>query len=208
MSVPSATAVRDLLTALSAREQKIVLGLFAVMIRFPDRVREREWMSEQLTHLALLAGDFEADSVEHGTQEVRTFLHERSGAMESAATALFARVAADLAPRIQAEGFTAEDAMGHALSLLVPAPMGNDDKADDRPNRNLGEQPIARVMADRELTPNDLVRASGEQLTHKMVTRAMRGRRLTANTMDKVVRALSRATGDDLTRAELFDYEP
>ena len=72
----------------------------------------------------------------------------------------------------------------------------------------MGEQPLARRMAERGLEPHDLVAASAEQLTHKMVTRAMKGRRLTRNTMGKVVRAwnLAATSGDEAH--DLFDYEP
>ena len=45
--------------------------------------------------------------------------------------------------------------------------------------KNLGEQPISRIMAASELKPHDLVAHSDKQLTHKMVTRAMKGRQLT-----------------------------
>lgn len=74
--------------------------------------------------------------------------------------------------------------------------------------RNLGEQPLAKHMATAELRPADLVEASKEQLTHKMVSRAMKGRRLTAHTMDKVLRAWNQATGSQLERSDLFDYKP
>jgi hypothetical protein len=74
--------------------------------------------------------------------------------------------------------------------------------------RDLGEQPLARLMAEHGLAPKDLVAASSEQLTHRMVTRGMKGRRLTSNTMDKVHRAWKLASGSDHRRAELFDYEP
>lgn len=74
--------------------------------------------------------------------------------------------------------------------------------------RDLGEQPLARLTAERGLKPHDLVAASTEQLTHKMVARAMKGRRLTARTMSKVVDALNAALGESHARAELFDYAP
>ena len=74
--------------------------------------------------------------------------------------------------------------------------------------RDLGEQPLARLMTERGLRPKDLVAAADEQITHKMVSRAMKGRRLTANTMDKVVRAWNRATEGEDGRGVLFDYEP
>ena len=72
--------------------------------------------------------------------------------------------------------------------------------------RNLGEQPIAAVMASHNLTRHDLVAASTEQLTHKMVARACKGRRLTANTQEKVRRALNRAAGRNYTVDQLFNY--
>ncbi len=75
-------------------------------------------------------------------------------------------------------------------------------------SRDLGEQPLARLMSARNLKPADLVAASPEQLTFKMVTRAMKGRRLTANTMGKVHRAWNLATSSELPRSELFTYEP
>lgn len=78
---------------------------------------------------------------------------------------------------------------------------------DDKP-RDLGEQPLARLMAERSLSPADLVTASTEQITHKMVSRAMKGRRLTRNTMGKVVRAWNAATEGTDAASTLFDYEP
>ena len=48
-------------------------------------------------------------------------------------------------------------------------------------NRNLGEQPIAGLMHAQGLTPKDLVAASTQQITFKMVSRACKGRRLTLN---------------------------
>ena len=74
--------------------------------------------------------------------------------------------------------------------------------------RNLGEQPLARLMAEAGLKPRDLVAASAEQLTHKMVARAAKGRRVTLNTAGKVRNALCAATGEDYALGDLFDYEP
>lgn len=72
--------------------------------------------------------------------------------------------------------------------------------------RDLGEQPLARLMTERGLKPHDLVAASGEQLTHKMVSRACRGRRLTPRVQEKVLGALNRATGERFAREDLFTY--
>ena len=72
--------------------------------------------------------------------------------------------------------------------------------------RNLGEQPIARIMREHNLKPHDLVTASPTMLTHKMVSRACKGRRLTPNTQSKVLAALKRATGQNYALGDLFDY--
>lgn len=72
--------------------------------------------------------------------------------------------------------------------------------------RNLGEQPIAGIMREHNLKPHDLVAASATPLTHKMVSRARKGRRLTLHTQSKVLAALNRATGQNYALGELFNY--
>ena len=72
--------------------------------------------------------------------------------------------------------------------------------------RNLGEQPIARIMQEHNLKPHDLVAISSVEMTHKMVSRACKGRRLTANTQSKVLAALNRATGKNYALRDLFNY--
>ena len=77
---------------------------------------------------------------------------------------------------------------------------------DDQIERNLGTQPVAALLDELSLKHNDLVAASGEQLTHKMVARACKGRRLTPNVQAKVLRALNAASGRQYALAELFNY--
>ncbi len=72
--------------------------------------------------------------------------------------------------------------------------------------RNLGEQPIARIMREYNLKAHDLVAASPVEMTHKMVARACKGRRLTLNTRSKVLAALNRATGKNYSLHDLFNY--
>ena len=98
---------------------------------------------------------------------------------------------------------------------MLPAGRGKNRGRDSvgAPNtpasgRDLGVQPIARLMAARGLTAHDLVARSTEQITHKMVARAMKGRRLTANTQAKVLRALNAAAGSAYTLPDLFNYRP
>ncbi len=72
--------------------------------------------------------------------------------------------------------------------------------------RNLGVQPIAELIQQLHITPHILVESSTEQLTHKLVSRAVKGRRLTKNSQGKVVRAMNAATGQTYTVAQLFNY--
>lgn len=72
--------------------------------------------------------------------------------------------------------------------------------------RNLGEQPIAKIMAEAGFKPHDLVAASAIPMTHKMVARACKGRRLTFNTQTIVRNALQAATGKTYALDELFNY--
>jgi hypothetical protein len=71
---------------------------------------------------------------------------------------------------------------------------------------DLGEQPIAKLMARRGLKPHDLVAGSTEQITHKMVARAVKGRRLTPNVKRKILNAIIRATNKSYSIEDLFNY--
>jgi DNA-directed RNA polymerase subunit RPC12/RpoP len=74
--------------------------------------------------------------------------------------------------------------------------------------RDLGPQPIGELLMRHGLRPTDLVAASDEQVTHKMVARAVKGRRLTPRVMRKVLNALNTASGESYELADLFDYGP
>jgi hypothetical protein len=76
----------------------------------------------------------------------------------------------------------------------------------DRIERDLGPQPIAAILTERNLKPHDLVAASTQQLTHKMVSRACKGRRLTLNAQTKVLNALNLASGQNYSLPDLFNY--
>lgn len=71
---------------------------------------------------------------------------------------------------------------------------------------DLGEQPIAGIMKRRGFKPHDLVASSTEQITHKMIARAVRGRRLTPNVKHKILNALTRATNKSYSMKDLFNY--
>ena len=72
--------------------------------------------------------------------------------------------------------------------------------------RDMGIQPLTELMQQFSLRPHDLVAGSTEQITHKMVSRALKGRWLTRNTMMKIVRAFNQAAGQQKKRQDLFNY--
>lgn len=72
--------------------------------------------------------------------------------------------------------------------------------------RNLGEQPIAHIMMEHGLKAHDLVAISTEQITHKMVSRACKGRRLTPHVQTKIRAALNLATDKTFAMGDLFTY--
>jgi hypothetical protein len=72
--------------------------------------------------------------------------------------------------------------------------------------RNLGHQPLAKIMAQHNLAPHNLVAASTQQLTHKMVARAVKGRWLTPNAKTKVLTALNTAAQKNYSLIDLFNY--
>lgn len=81
-----------------------------------------------------------------------------------------------------------------------------DTDIDSDIERNLGPQPIAKVMEELGLKSHDLVAASDEHLTHKMVARACKGRRLTPNVQAKILKAMAQVLKRPVTLGELFNY--
>ena len=70
-------------------------------------------------------------------------------------------------------------------------------------------QPLDLLMTKLGLSNADLVNASTEQLSFKMVQKGRTGRRLTINVQEKILRALLAAKSDlKIKRRELFCYEP
>jgi len=61
-------------------------------------------------------------------------------------------------------------------------------------------------MVERNLRPADLVRAAPGHVTFKMVSRACRGRRLTAHSQRLIAAAFNQAAQTQLTPADLFTY--
>jgi len=72
--------------------------------------------------------------------------------------------------------------------------------------RDFGEQPLVGVMADCGLSVHEVVVASDEQITHKMVSRGRKGRRLTPRVQLKILRALNSAGEKEYSLSDLFNY--
>jgi transposase len=72
--------------------------------------------------------------------------------------------------------------------------------------RDLGEQPLAKIMAEHGFKPHDLVASSTEQITHKMVSRAVKGRRLNLKIQYRLLNALNKAANKQYVLKDLFNY--
>jgi hypothetical protein len=76
----------------------------------------------------------------------------------------------------------------------------------DRHPMELGTQPLQQLMSARGLKAHDIVVAANGPMTHKAVSRACKGRRLTPRMQAKVLDAVSRACGEPLPMSALFNY--
>ncbi len=72
--------------------------------------------------------------------------------------------------------------------------------------RDYGPQPLADLLVAKGLTNHQVVAASTEQLTHKMVAKGCRGRYLSPKVRQKILRAVNALTGETYTLAQLFNY--
>ena len=72
---------------------------------------------------------------------------------------------------------------------------------------DLGIQPLDGIMTWLGLANTDLVRVSTEQLTHKMVQKGRKGRRLTLKAQMKILKALNAASEEEkFSLKDLFNY--
>lgn len=73
--------------------------------------------------------------------------------------------------------------------------------------KELGIQPLDGLLTRLGLSNHDLVSVSTEQLSHKMVQKGRRGRRLTPNVRTKILNALHNAVpGKKFAHRDLFNY--
>lgn len=73
-------------------------------------------------------------------------------------------------------------------------------------NLNLGEQPLAHIMAEHGLRRHDLVAHSTDPITFKMVARACKGRRLTSHAKLKILDTLNKASNHAYVMKDIFNY--
>ena len=72
---------------------------------------------------------------------------------------------------------------------------------------NLGIQPLDALMIRLKLTNHDLVAASANQLTHKVVAKGRKGRKLTPGAQKKILLAIQAARPEEkISLREIFTY--
>ena len=70
-----------------------------------------------------------------------------------------------------------------------------------------GVQPLDTLLTELNLENHTLVEVSKEQLTHRMVAKGRKGRRLTANAQHKILNALNALVPDkEFSLSDLFNY--
>ncbi len=69
-----------------------------------------------------------------------------------------------------------------------------------------GPQPLDQLMLEGGYKNNDLVSISKEGLTHKQISKARKGRRITRRIQIKILNAWNSLTGDDINLDDLFNY--
>ena len=79
---------------------------------------------------------------------------------------------------------------------------------DDDEMRNHGPQPMDELMTRWGVTNHQLVETSVEQLNHKQVQRARKGRQLTLHLMQKVARTFNDAALSTLKKEDRPNFKP
>lgn len=74
--------------------------------------------------------------------------------------------------------------------------------------RDHGTQPIDLILSHWEITNHALVETSAEQLNHKQVQRARKGRQLTLHLMQKLTRTLNEAALAKVPAEKREEFKP
>ncbi len=78
----------------------------------------------------------------------------------------------------------------------------------DELTRDHGPQPLDDLMDQWKITNHELVEVSEEQLNHKQVQKARKGRQLTLNLMQKLMRALNDTVMTKLAKEDREKFTP
>ncbi len=81
--------------------------------------------------------------------------------------------------------------------------------SDNKPEEKLenGVQPLDALLTSLNIKNSDLVSQSSEQLSHKVVAKARKGRRLTINGKHKILNSLNALQKDKSYKlSDLFNY--
>lgn len=123
MSLPDRDTLRAELAGFDDIDTKVVGGMLAVMFGQPAKIRDREWMSEQFTQVALLTGQFEdSKDAQDGVARAQEWISANIGRILSSCVALFVHVADDMKQRFGEQEFSASDAMIQALGYFDELP--------------------------------------------------------------------------------------
>jgi hypothetical protein len=85
--------------------------------------------------------------------------------------------------------------------------MGYTGRMDEL-TRDHGPQPLDGLLSRWNMTNHELVEVSEEQLNHKQVQKARKGRQLTLHLMQKLTRAVNEAVVAKLTKEQQPVFKP
>lgn len=120
MQFPTRAEIRAQIQTLSVAEKKVLGGIMVVMIHNHARVKDREWIAENFTRLAVPAlGLEQAGDVDADLDAVTEFVGTSLGPVLNIAYPLFALVAADMQGKMAAgESHSLEDAVEQAMGYF------------------------------------------------------------------------------------------
>lgn len=90
------------------------------------------------------------------------------------------------------------------MGLAICCLKGKEERMDKI--YEYGIQPLDAIMNASKLSNHDLVAASEDQISHKMVKKGREGRRLSRNVQLKILKTLNAAQKQEFTFKEVFNY--
>ena len=78
----------------------------------------------------------------------------------------------------------------------------------DELTRDHGSQPLDGLLVRWNITNHELVEVSAEQLNHKQVQKACKGRQLTLHLMQKLMRELNEKVLIKLSKEQKIEFVP